>query len=231
MWTRTSSGIRTSSPIDFGISSSPQSIIEQEVLKHWPISDHIPVLITIVGELPKQCPVVTLDRHLLSVPDIAREIINHEYPLDAEGLNSALQSRLRDLGVIKSVVPDMKTPFVPSRIRRAINRKRHLACLVSKAEISPEALVEASHCLNALIRKHRRAMYLKYVGRGITFLRNNDSSNAWRWIKSHIGSSMRSPSAGAVYAPQSTKAVTNPTDTLAIWAEHFRLLCVKGVYL
>ncbi|KAI5175870.1 hypothetical protein PAEPH01_2202, partial [Pancytospora epiphaga] len=49
------------------------------------------------------------------------------------------------------------------------------------------------------------------------------------WIKSHIGSSMRSPSAGAVYAPQSTKVVTNPTDTLAIWAEHFRSLCVKGV--
>ena len=132
--------------------------------------------------------ITKFDRKKLSGRKVVNEIKNIEFNYEDDLLSGitefhkTLNNKLTELKVI-SKVRVIDNIYLPKRIVRAIELKRDIDRSVRKGHKTIEELKQARKLIQSLARKHKRERYLKYMGRGIKFLKKNDSRNSWRFIK------------------------------------------------
>lgn len=129
---------------------------------------------------------------------------------------------MRELKVIRDIKISDQT-LIPKSIKRAIALKRSKDKQVRKGLIPMSELAEAKKSIARKIRTHKRKSYLRFIKKGIRYLKNNDTKNAWKWVKTHSGMGKNKLSVDQVYKPE-----TDPKERLKIWAEHFRTLSIAG---
>ena len=138
-----------------------------------------------------------------------------------------LNKTLRELKVIRDIKVSDQT-LIPKTIKRAIALKRQKDKQARKGLIPMSELAEAKKSVARQIRTHRRKSYLRFIKKGIGYLKNNDTKNAWKWVKTHSGMGKNKLSVDQVYKPETQEPETDPKGRLKIWADHFRKLSIAG---
>jgi endonuclease/exonuclease/phosphatase (EEP) superfamily protein YafD len=228
---------RTKRPIDYGLTSNDQLIASQCTRFNWMISDHLPVEVKINlshSEIPVET-VTVFDRNKLYEPRIAEAIKNHE--IDLTGLDpisgiklfhEELDKTLRRLKVIREIKPQDGKIIIPKIIKRAIAQKRLVDKAVKKGQKDISELIDARKSVKKAISDSKRKSYMGFIKKGIDYLKNNDSKNSWKWLKTHSGRTRNKMSADLVYKPETRVPETDPSERLKIWADHFRKLSIAG---
>ena len=89
-------------------------------------------------------------------------------------------------------------------------------------------LQDARKNVKKTIAISKRKSYIRFIQKGINYLKNNDSKNSWKWVKTHSARSKSKISVDQVYKPETQIPETNPEERLKIWADHFRKLSQTG---
>lgn len=228
---------RTKRPIDYGLSNNNQLISSQCTRYNWMISDHLPVEVKInVSHKVDSTKMITIfDRKKLYETDIANAIKNHNYELNGldpingiKVFHERLDQTLRDLKVIRVEKPRDNRIFIPNSIKRVITLKRQKDKAVRKG-LAPFAELEyARKSVRKAIIDSKRKSYLRFIKKGIEYLRTNDSKNSWKWIKTHSSRSKSKLSVDGVYKPGTKTPESDQSERLKIWADHFRKLSIAG---
>ena len=228
---------RTRRPIDYGLSNDDRLIVSQNTRFNWMISDHLPVQVWICLRRIEECVEMTtvFDRERLREPSIINAIKNHEFSLesydpveDVRVFHEELNKTLRELKVIREVEASEHTLRIPNSIKRAIKLKRVKDKQVQSGIAAISELLEAKREVSKQIRAYKRKSYLRFVSKGIKYLRENDARNAWKWVKTHSGIGKNKIGVDQVYKPGTQEAEQDPRKRLSIWAEHFRKLSIAG---
>ena len=228
---------RTKRAIDFGLTTNDQLIAEQSVRYNWMISDHLPVEVKInLSHSEKPVEMTTVfDRKMLYEQRIAEAIKNHQFGVDGldpiNGIkifHEQLDKILRNLKVIRDEKPRDNGSNIPKKVKRAITLKRQTDKAVRKGQKSLDDLKEARNSVRKAISDCKRKSYLRFIKKGIDYLKNNDSRNSWKWINTHSKRVRNKMSVDMVYKPNTQIPETIPSERLKIWANHFMKLSLAG---
>lgn len=201
------------------------------------ISDHLPVEVKI-NLSHTEAPVdniTVFDRKKLYEPRVAEAIKNIN--IDITGLDplngitvfhEELDKTLRSLKVIRIEKPRDCGIIIPKVVKRAIKLKRQTDKAVRKGHKNISDLVEARKGVKKAILGCRRKSYMRFIQKGINYLKNNDSRKCWKWINTHAKRTSKKVSVDLVYKPGTHIPETVPGERLKIWADHFRQLSLSG---
>jgi hypothetical protein len=228
---------RTERPIDFGLTNSSQLVASQCTRSCWMISDHLPVEIRLnLGHREHSLEKVTVfDRKRLNEPHIAEAIKNQK--IDLTGLDplsgittfhTTLVETLKRLNVIREEKPREDFLIIPDSVKRAINLKRQTDKAVREVRATLAELEEARKSVSRAVADSRRRSYMRSIKRGIDHLKNNDSRNAWKWVRTQSGRTRSKLNLDLVYKPDTQIPETDAEERLKIWANHFKKLSVSG---
>lgn len=228
---------RTDRIIDFAVSNDPDLIGSQICLRDWNISDHIPVLIKL--NLKHKCKVqktkLVFDRERSKNKKIIKKILDESCIIDTNlsaeesiklfSINT--RAKLEELNIISNKVVGKKEPYISNRIKQLVLNKREKDKLVRKEQAALSEFTEARKKLKRELKRYGRKQYLKFIRKGIDFLKNNDHRNSWKWLKLHSGRNKKSAISSEIRNPETNELVSNMDDKLKIWVEHFKGLCKK----
>ena len=228
---------RTKRVIDFGISSKDGLIISQTRKRRWNISDHVPILVRIEQNQTIKSPErrQIFDKNLLSNRKKINQILNNdELRIENEVANIAVsnfnnfwQNKLKEVKIIREELIIRRSEQLPKRIRNLIKNMRITDKLVRKGipPIGEYSMIRTA--VKKAIQDLRRKRYLRFIKKGIDFLKNNDSRNSWKWIKKHCNIGRKSVVNSAVIDPITKDLINDPKQKLEVWANHFHSLCKK----
>ena len=222
--------LRTIRPIDFGLSNNSQLIVAHKARRGWPISDHLPVSVDVRlshGSCD-ETNVTIFDRKRLYEPKVVKAIKSHQYGDNIESFHLGMNEILRKLKIIREEKKRKDSYYLPISVKRAIASKRHIEKQVRKGLSTLDNLHQARLAIRKQVVFHKRKSYMRFIKRGINYLKSNDSKNCWKWIKSHSGLNGKRLSANQVYKPGTNITEDDPKKKLSIWAEHFRKLSLRG---
>lgn len=228
---------RTKRPTDYGLSNNNQMIISQLCRYNWMISDHLPieVMINMNHNTTGDEKTLLFDRKRLYDNNIIKALKDHDYKVsgqdpvgDIKVFHEELNKTLRDLKVIREITISDRTLIVPKNIKRAIALKRDKDKKVRKGLISISRLAEAKKFVVKQIRAHKRKSYLRFIMKGINYLKHSDTKNAWKWVKTHSGIGKNKLSVDQVYKHGTQETEADSDERLKIWADHFRKLSIAG---
>lgn len=232
--TRVKSNMRRSvNVIDYGISNQSDLIISQCARRHWNMSDHLPIMLTINNKHKTSACLrkVIFDRNLLNSKKVIKAIQNicidnnHTAEDAVNQLSLTINEKLRQLKVIREVKIISRLDFLSSRIIRLIKTKNDTAKLVHSNILSIDEYKKAKSLVKREIKKFRRRRFLNYINKGIKYLKVNNSKNAWKWIKNHAKLNNKSKIPNQVLDKSTGELVDDPITKLQIWSNHFKDLC------
>jgi exonuclease III len=228
---------RTKRCIDFAISDREDLITKHRTKRGVRLSDHIPVIVTInLQSVTKPViKTVTLDRARLNSRKIRKSLKNDGYtfPGDNERSQAAvsrlaleIQNNVDRLNILVARVDGEKEAFLPRNLKNLISKKREIdreVCLNIK---DPEVYSEVCAIVKRAIIKYRNDKYMKFVKSGVDFLKNNDSRNAWKWLKTHIGAGRKGLVDSPLIDQKTNRLVSEPLSKMQVWKQHFEELAV-----
>lgn len=138
-----------------------------------------------------------------------------------------LNDVLREQGVIREV-KSIEKIYIPKSIGKAIAQKRKIDKDVKKGLRPITELIEARKRTQKMVYLNKRKSYLKFIKKGINYLKNNDSRNSWKFIKTCVNRTRNKLSVDLIYKANTKTVETNEDERLKIWANHFKNLCITG---
>lgn len=227
---------RTKRPIDYGLSNNHHMIASQQCRYNWMISDHLPVEVKInVSHTETSVQMTTIfDRKKLYEPKIVETIKNLSVDSSLDPImrikkfHENLDLTLKNLKVIRVEKRRENKIFIPNSIKKAIELKRQTDKKVRNGQATLAELRDARKSVKNAIIISKRKSYIRFIKKGIEYLKNNDSRNSWKWIKTHSNRTRNKLSVGLVYKPNTQTVETSPEERLKIWANHFRELSKSG---
>jgi exonuclease III len=227
-------------PIDFALANNPALVAKQTVLRRWRLSDHFPVLIELNHQILWKRPEkkVIFDKTRWKNKKIQEGIKSFNYDLTNDNTQEAFTDfyenilrQLREQKVFRTINKDPRVAFLSERVKNLIRVKRLTDNRVSKGLASLEDLEKARKALKEEIRKARRKTYLRHISKGVKFLKENDSRNAWKWIKGHSGMAKKGGATNCVYSDTMGTTETDPKNVIKVWTEHFKRLSEHTIAL
>lgn len=226
---------RSNRVIDYAVSNEEGIIMRQSVKERWKISDHLPIVVTLRVKIKDKSPVLLtrFERQLLDNPKIASAVRKHKFvsltacTSDPKQFFNELKSLLKRLKVVRDEWVSEKQPRFNKTIKRAVIKKRSAERALCNRVGTEEEVARASKNLKKVVRRCKRQAYIKYVARGISYLRKHDARSAWKWVKTHSGLAARSVTAGDIYIPGTNRVETEQPLRLKHWAKHFANLSAK----
>ncbi|KAM0685409.1 hypothetical protein COBT_003382, partial [Conglomerata obtusa] len=224
----------TNRAVDYAISNNSTLISEQKVKKSWRMSDHYPVIVKIQlqNNLIEKQKTTILNRYKLEDPKIKDQLKNLHIDFAEKNIlnfvtnfHELVDTKLRALNVLKEEFVKEQEIFIPESVKKAIKLKRSTDKNVSNGLATLEDLNSAQKAVKKAIALAKRKKYLKYIKKGIDFLKTRNSKQSWKWVKNHIGRAKNSQTLGILNKPGTTTPETDQEKNLELWSNHFAALC------
>lgn len=214
---------RSKRPIDFAVATQSNLIAEQSVMKRWGMSDHLPILTRINISAPRRPKKVRMffDRKELFRSETREKLKNIPLREDAcpRTLHQDLLKVLSEAGVYKR--HNEKNSYISRPLRKLIEAKNEADRKVRKGLAPIETYKVAKANLKKAVGHEKRRKYNNYIKRGIEYLKNNDSKNAWRFINK---AKRATTTASLIYKKGTTEISIDPHENMRIWTAHFEAL-------
>ncbi|KAM0684924.1 hypothetical protein COBT_003867, partial [Conglomerata obtusa] len=173
-----------------------------------------------------------LNRYKLEDPKIRDQLKNLHIDFAEKNIlncvtnfHELVDTKLRALNVLKEDFVKKQEIFIPTSVKKAIKLKRRTDKNVSKGLATLEDLNSAQKVVKKAIALAKRKKYLKYIKKGIDFLKTKNSKQSWKWVKNHIGRAKNSQTLGILNIPGTTTPETDQEKNLDLWSNHFAALC------